>query len=172
VDELNVPSFAQKLSLALSAILLVTYALSLVFSLKTHREFFASTGGAEHGEAPWPLAFSLVTLAVATVLIALVSEVFVASVQHAALSFGMSEGLRRFHRRRAGGRRRRNGVGLLGRAQKPPGHERGHSPWAARRRSPFLWRRCLVMLSYACRAGANGPRLRRRAGADGAAARL
>ena len=91
VDALNVPSFAQSLSLALSAILLVTYALSLVFSLKTHREFFASAGEGEHGEAPWPLAFSLGTLAVATVLIALVSEVFVSSVQHAAIAFGMSK---------------------------------------------------------------------------------
>jgi Ca2+:H+ antiporter len=91
VDALNVPSFAQPLSLALCAILLVTYALSLLFSLKTHREFFASASGGEHGEAPWPLAFSLVTLAVATLLIALVSEVFVASVQHAALALGMSK---------------------------------------------------------------------------------
>ncbi|HVQ42104.1 MAG TPA: calcium/proton exchanger [Vicinamibacterales bacterium] len=91
VDELNAASFAQRLSLPLSAILLVTYALSLLFSLKTHREFFASAGGAEHGEAPWPLAFSLGTLAVATLLIALVSEVFVASVQHAAIEFGMSK---------------------------------------------------------------------------------
>src|SRR6187549_2943223 len=41
VDALNIPSFAQPLSLALCAILLVTYALSLLFSLKTHREFFA-----------------------------------------------------------------------------------------------------------------------------------
>ena len=93
VDELNVSSFAQRLSLALSAILLVTYALSLLFSLKTHREFFASTseGASEHGDATWPLGFSLGTLAVATLLIALVSEVFVASVQHAAITFGMSK---------------------------------------------------------------------------------
>jgi Ca2+:H+ antiporter len=91
VDALNTPSFAQPLSLALSAILLVTYALSLVFSLKTHREFFASAGEGEHGDAPWPMAFSLGTLAAATLLIALVSEVFVSSVQHAALALGMSK---------------------------------------------------------------------------------
>jgi Ca2+:H+ antiporter len=91
VDALKVASFAQPLSLALSMILLVTYALSLVFSLKTHREFFASASEGEHDEAPWPLTFSLVTLAIATLLIALVSEVFVASVQHAALALGMSK---------------------------------------------------------------------------------
>jgi Ca2+:H+ antiporter len=90
VDALNIPTFIQPLSLALSAILLMTYALSLVFSLKTHREFFASAGAGEHDEAPWPVAFSLGTLAVATLLIALVSEVFVTSVQAAALALGMS----------------------------------------------------------------------------------
>ena len=78
------------MSLALSAILLVTYALSLIFSLKTHREFFASAGEGEHDEAPWPLSFSLGALAASTLLIALVSEVFVESVQYAALSLGMS----------------------------------------------------------------------------------
>ncbi len=90
VDQLNVPSFTHPLSLSLSAILLVTYALSLLFSLKTHREFFGSAGSGEHEEAPWPLPVGLATLAVTTVLIALVSEVFVGSVQEAALTFGMS----------------------------------------------------------------------------------
>ena len=42
VEKLNVPSFIQPLSLSLAVILLVTYALSLLFSLKTHRDLFAS----------------------------------------------------------------------------------------------------------------------------------
>jgi Ca2+:H+ antiporter len=90
VDELNVPSFAQSLSLGLSAILLVTYALSLLFSLKTHREFFASAGEGEHAEEPWPTGVAVAILAIATVFIALVSEIFVESVQVAALDLGMS----------------------------------------------------------------------------------
>jgi len=90
VDALGEPSFMQSLSLGLSVILLVTYALSLLFSLKTHRNFFGSAGGDEH-EAAWPMGVSLAILAIATVFIALVSEIFVESVQHAALSFGMSK---------------------------------------------------------------------------------
>jgi Ca2+:H+ antiporter len=79
------------LSVALCVILLATYAASLVFSLKTHRDLFASAGGdAEHGGA-WPLVPSIVVLAVATVLVALVSEVFVGSVEQAAASVGMSK---------------------------------------------------------------------------------
>jgi hypothetical protein len=50
-------------------------------------------GSAEPGEeggAPWPTGLTLATLAVVTVLVALVSEVFVESVQEAALAFGMT----------------------------------------------------------------------------------
>jgi Ca2+:H+ antiporter len=78
----------QELSLALSFLLLIGYALGLWFSLNTHRELFASTG--EEHEAAWPIGVALGTLAVVTVLIALVSEVFVGSVQYAATAFGMS----------------------------------------------------------------------------------
>lgn len=89
VDALNVPEYTRPLSLALSVILLVTYSLSLLFSLKTHKDLFGATGEVAH-EAAWPLAASIVALLVATVCIAVVSEIFVGSVQEAALSLGMS----------------------------------------------------------------------------------
>jgi len=79
-----------KLSVGLAVLLIVAYGLGLLFSLKTHREFFASAEGGEAGEAPWPMGLALATLAGVTVLVALVSEVFVASVQKAAETFGMS----------------------------------------------------------------------------------
>jgi Ca2+:H+ antiporter len=82
------PAFVQKLSLILSILLLVGYALGLFFSLKTHPELFASAG--EEHEAAWPISLALGTLAGVTVLVALVSEIFVGSVQKAAESFGMS----------------------------------------------------------------------------------
>jgi Ca2+:H+ antiporter len=47
----------------------------------------------EHGEgedAPWPLGLGLATLAGVTVLVALVSEIFVESVQGAAIELGMT----------------------------------------------------------------------------------
>jgi Ca2+:H+ antiporter len=83
-------AFTQELSLALSALLIVAYGLGMLFSLGTHRELFASAEGGEAGEAPWPVALALATLAGVTVLVALVSEVFVESVQEAAVAFGMS----------------------------------------------------------------------------------
>jgi Ca2+:H+ antiporter len=62
----------------------------MLFSLGTHRELFAALEHGANDEAPWPIGVALATLAVVTVLVALVSEVFVASVQHAAVTFGMT----------------------------------------------------------------------------------
>src|ERR1700712_3112483 len=83
-------AFTEMLSVCLSVLLIVTYGLSLLFSLKTHRELFGGAGHAEEGDAPWPLGLALATLAGVTVLVALVSEVFVESVQQAAVAFGMT----------------------------------------------------------------------------------
>jgi Ca2+:H+ antiporter len=63
----------------------------MLFSLKTHKEFFVSAEHAEEGEAPWPMGLALATLAGVTVLVALVSEIFVESVQKAAETFGMTQ---------------------------------------------------------------------------------
>ena len=84
------PAFGHQLSLVLSAVLIVGYGLGLVFSLGTHRELFASAAGGEEGEAPWPLGLALPALVVVTVLVALVSEVFVESVQGASVALGMT----------------------------------------------------------------------------------
>ena len=77
-----------RLSLALAVLLLLAYALGLFFSLKSHRELFA--GEEEKTEAEWPIGLAVATLAGVTILVALVSEVFVGSVQAAAISFGMT----------------------------------------------------------------------------------
>jgi Ca2+:H+ antiporter len=83
--------FVGKLSVGLAILLLVAYALGLLFSLKTHPEMFASATQAEEAGGIWPIKLALATLACVTVLVALVSEVFVASVQQAAQTFGMTQ---------------------------------------------------------------------------------
>ena len=82
--------FTGTLSLGLSGLLIVAYGLGLVFSLRTHRELFTSGEGSESHEAPWPMSVALATLAGVTILVALVSEIFVESVQQAAETFGMT----------------------------------------------------------------------------------
>jgi Ca2+:H+ antiporter len=89
-DSAQAPAFTQALSLGLSVLLIVTYALGLVFSLKTHREFFTAADRANSDEPAWPLKVALATLAGVTVLVALISEIFVESVQHAGTALGLS----------------------------------------------------------------------------------
>ena len=84
-------AFVQNLSLGLAVLLIVAYGLGMLFSLKTHREMFASAESGDSGEEPWPIGLALGTLAGVTVLVALVSEVFVESVQRAAEAFGMTQ---------------------------------------------------------------------------------
>jgi Ca2+:H+ antiporter len=83
-------AFTQTLSVGLAVLLIATYGLGMVFSLKTHPELFASAETGEAGEAPWPVGVTLATLAGVTVVVALVSEIFVESVQEAAVTFGMT----------------------------------------------------------------------------------
>jgi Ca2+:H+ antiporter len=83
-------AFTKRLSLGLAVLLMLTYGLGLLFSLKTHREFFASAEGEEEAETPWPIGLAVGALAGVTVLVAFVSEIFVESVQKAAESLGMT----------------------------------------------------------------------------------
>jgi Ca2+:H+ antiporter len=83
------------LSFEIALVLLVTYALSLWFSLHTHKQLFMGhspeaaevTEGAEHR---WSMRKSIGVLAGSTALIAWVSEILVGSVEQAAHAFGMT----------------------------------------------------------------------------------
>jgi Ca2+:H+ antiporter len=89
-DSVAGAAFTQKLSVGLSLLLMVTYGLGMLYSLKTHPELFASAESGEAGHAPWPMGLALATLAGVTVLVAMVSEIFVESVQKAAAALGMT----------------------------------------------------------------------------------
>jgi Ca2+:H+ antiporter len=80
-----------QLSIGLAVLLLGAYVLGLLFSLRTHKDFFAGAaheGG--HDEHLWPVGVAGVLLLAVTVVVALVSEIFVGSVQYAAAEFGMT----------------------------------------------------------------------------------
>jgi Ca2+:H+ antiporter len=82
---------AQKLSASLAVLLICAYGLGLLFALKTHKELFSAIENhGEMGETAWPLPLAIGTLIVVTVLVALVSEIFVSSVQHAGEQLGLS----------------------------------------------------------------------------------
>ena len=81
------------LSLEISIVLLIIYALSLVFTLHTHKQLFSGTVEADEVDEKadhWTLGKSLGVLALATVGIAWMSEILVGSVQQAAAQLGMT----------------------------------------------------------------------------------
>lgn len=85
----------RSLSVEIAVVLLVCYALSLLFSLHTHKQLFtgdaaAAAEVASPDHVSWPLSRSLGVLGVATALIAWISEVLVGSIEQAAHAFGMS----------------------------------------------------------------------------------
>ena len=92
---------AQKLSAGLAVLLIVAYGLGLLFSLKTHKELFASEDHGEIEEAKWPINLAVGTLLVVTVLVALVSEIFVEFSAKGGRDVRDEPGFRRVHHRRA-----------------------------------------------------------------------
>ena len=80
------------ISLGISIILLVVYILSLIFSLKTHKDFFKSAELEDDGlEEHWSMPVSATILAISAICIVLVSEIFVEAVGEAATCVGMSQ---------------------------------------------------------------------------------
>jgi Ca2+:H+ antiporter len=87
----------QSLSLIISIVLIVTYCCSLLFSLRTHRQFFTGSSAEaaevdddDGGEVTWSVGKSLGVLAIATIILSITAEWMVGSVTHAAESFGMT----------------------------------------------------------------------------------
>jgi Ca2+:H+ antiporter len=81
---------AEHLSLAVAAVLIVTYVLGLVFSLKTHRNLFNPDYGDEESWG-WSVRTSVIALAIAGVLVGVMSEVLVGSISEASEAAGLSE---------------------------------------------------------------------------------
>src|SRR3954447_22016566 len=75
------PELIHPVSIGTSVILLITYALGLFFSFRTHRERMSSTSDVPelHGE-PWSMRRALIVLGVASVLMGVVAEGLVHAV--------------------------------------------------------------------------------------------
>lgn len=86
----NATTSTHALSVGLSLLLIFIYGLGLIFSLKTHRELFAGVSHGEPDKAQWSMTLALSTLAGVTVFVALISEIFVESVQQAAATLGLA----------------------------------------------------------------------------------
>ncbi|MBP6672731.1 MAG: calcium/proton exchanger [Bacteroidetes bacterium] len=91
----NIASREADLSVEISIVLVVTYGLSLLFSLRTHKQLFtgeaAEASKVERGDhVSWSMGKSIAVLAMATFFVAWMSEILVGSVSHAAEAMGMT----------------------------------------------------------------------------------
>jgi Ca2+:H+ antiporter len=86
-------SKVETISAIVSGILLLSYGAGLFFSLRTHRQLFNPYLDGEEGEehAPWSMRRSVLVLAAAGVGVAIMSELLVGSIEHAAKSVGLSQ---------------------------------------------------------------------------------
>jgi Ca2+:H+ antiporter len=91
-ERVDFGSDLETLSLGVAIVLMVTYALGLLFSLKTHRRLFNpfEEDAEEHG-AGWSIRKATLLLAGAAVLVGLMSEILVGSIGEASHEIGLSE---------------------------------------------------------------------------------
>lgn len=80
----------EHLSLAVAIVLAVTYVAGLFFSLKTHRDIF-NPEYVDDETWGWSVRTAVIALAVAGVLVGVMSEVLVSSISEASRSIGLSE---------------------------------------------------------------------------------
>ncbi len=83
----------RSLSLEIALVLFVTYVLSLVFSLRTHRHLYVGEGseGEEEQAHAWSRRRAVLVLLVTSALIAVMAELLVGTVEHAAMALGLTE---------------------------------------------------------------------------------
>jgi len=83
------------LSLEISVVLAITYVLSLVFALYTHKYLYVGESDVECDEALGfthvPIGLAALILMVSTGLVALLSEFLVGAIEHTAQRLGMSD---------------------------------------------------------------------------------
>lgn len=78
------------LSVVVAVVMFIIYILSLVFSFYTHKDIYAVESD-DFGEAKWSLKKSIIILIIATILIAIESELLVSSVEPMTNTLGLSE---------------------------------------------------------------------------------
>ncbi len=81
----------EQVSFAVAVVLIATYLAGLLFSLRTHRDLFNPSGAPEGSRGAWTLRRSVATLAFAGVLVAVMSDLLVGSIEHASRAIGVSQ---------------------------------------------------------------------------------
>src|SRR5215510_9294687 len=83
----------QLLNIGIAVLLLIAYALYILFSLRTHTSSFASVdaGDEAHHEGLWSVPRAVITLLAASVFAAWMSEILVGAAEETGKALGMSQ---------------------------------------------------------------------------------
>jgi Ca2+:H+ antiporter len=79
------------ISLEISIVLFITYILSLIFALRTHKDLYLGTSEAHDEASPMSMRRAVIILVAATALIAWMSELLVHAVEPASKAVGLTE---------------------------------------------------------------------------------
>jgi Ca2+:H+ antiporter len=90
-DRVSYDNTVEDLSLAVAIVLIASYAIGLVFSLRTHRDLFNPPYEEDEDAWGWSIRTSVVALAVAGIAVGVMSEILVGSIEAASESVGLSE---------------------------------------------------------------------------------
>jgi Ca2+:H+ antiporter len=91
-ERVDFGSDLEHLSFGVAIVLMVSYGLGLLFSLKTHRQLFNPYTEEEHDEGlGWSVRKSLGLLAASAVAVGVMSEILVGSISEASHEIGLSE---------------------------------------------------------------------------------
>ncbi len=91
-ERVDFGSDLETLSLCVALVLLISYVLGLIFSLKTHRAVFNPyDAAAEEEEHHWPVRRAAIYLALSAVAVGVMSEILVGSISEASEDIGLSE---------------------------------------------------------------------------------
>jgi Ca2+:H+ antiporter len=81
----------EHVSLGISVVMIAIYLAGLFFSLRTHKDLFNPGQTAEPDRPAWSLRRSVLTLAGAGVLVGVMSDLLVGSLEHASRDIGLSQ---------------------------------------------------------------------------------
>ena len=92
-DRVHYASNLEHLSFAVSCVLIFSYAAGLLFSLRTHAALFNphEEESETEGRGEWSVRRSVLALAISGVLVGVMSEVLVGSIEETSRSIGLSE---------------------------------------------------------------------------------
>ena len=88
----DMPAPEDALNIGIAVVLLLTYAMSLLFMLKTHPDYFSDAGGdnEDAGPSDWSLRRALIVLLASSIALAFMSEIVVDAIAGTAVALGVS----------------------------------------------------------------------------------